>query len=471
MKLKLPSVLKFIACVAWFIALLPIPFFIESVGGDGCTVREVFFHFAIIAGGGLLAVIVHYFFYLLSRPIKFLGNRLIFNIITMLPIVAAGVIGYQPTYHEQTLFRVFLGLMCAAGYFTQWMNQRLRYDQILNTRTFIAMGVPFVFAYVAFFFWWYQNDVSYPDGILIVLFFILIACYAIAAGQGNIDRLMRRGGHRVSDLPPKIRYYSLGIVSIIFVVIAAGYLLRNQIARATHVVAGWMLWLVNTILILYNKFVNALLIASEPPGSSVASSDPYGEMIQQKPEGNPFWMILTYAIIAVIVIVALIKIVPWLIRVFGRFFAWLGKFARKFFSRESFDFEYGEAGGGYSDSVETLERVVRKPKKQKAIFKDRKKALQKLLSDKSVSDAEKARACYGFILDILRTRPLSLEVSDTPMEITKKLKKRPGLGYIEEDGLIYDKVRYAMADPTPQQLERIIADAKDAASAINSMKD
>ena len=136
--------------------------------------------------------------------------------------------------------------------------------------------------------------------------FAFFAVYAAICNQAQIDELMRRRGHRMDQLPARIRRYNLLLIVLCIAVALALLVFYRPLAAGIRTIwdiaASLILWLAHAIQAL----MEALLHQDELPQEQLPQGEDSSFFPTEEAQGSPLWNIL-WVLIAVGAVVLLVR--------------------------------------------------------------------------------------------------------------------------------------------------------------------
>lgn len=271
--MKLLRYLKWLATLAFFLVFYPILAWVNFI-----FVRE----FTLPSGlTQLLAVILcgllGYWAGWLFQNRLFQSNHLLGNVVQyglcFLPVAVVSLL-----FSGSVLWLAIpLGILCSVSYLLGTTLVAKNYSDILTkSLLFTYIGTTLLLLLVVTLAQTDTVAIECNTSSLAAVFLVFLLVYGLVQNQGNIDYMMQRRKHRMEDLPKRIRYYNLFLVSLLLVLLVLGYVFRFQIADIFQ--AGFDLFKAGL-----SKLVAWLTRNQSSPAPAVTDS------LQANPQVNPLF--------------------------------------------------------------------------------------------------------------------------------------------------------------------------------------
>ncbi len=322
-----------------------------------------------------------------------------------IPADSAWVFWYVPIVAGVCcLVACFLGCRC-------WEDD---YNEIIRVPYLAALVILDLLC--SLLFWIFKTQL---DMLVLSLTLLFSACvYAAAENQGNIDYLMQKRSHNHNILPRRMRWYSFSLVAGISVLIFAGYFLRKPVAALFRGILGILKAGLAALLSLLPSGENGEAVPETPIAPSQT-----GDMGLPPADSEPsiFWTFFGILVAALFVWI----LIFYRHEILGALRTLWGKI-RDFFA----DILFRQAHiSGPADSNEyfedNVEELAREPgsfwKKEKPYDLRRWKKEYKAFRSMP-NGTEKLREGYRLAMQYLLLRKVSINESDTPMQILQKGK-------------------------------------------------
>ena len=281
---------------------------------------------------------------------------------------------------------------------------------------------------------------------LALMLFAVLAIHELACNQAQIDFLMQRRGHRMDQLPSRIRRYNLALVLLILLVILCGLLFYRPIGSALLLI-GEVLRQAVILLLRGIGWLMSLFTFEESSGEeAVMEPQEMFPMEGEESGANSDWVI-------VVLFLLLVALAVWkrreILAAIRRTIAALWEKLRGLVTvrrREA----SGEEEPGYFDTVEELSRERQgfrlfTPSAAR-VWKRDLRALRRLPEGSGKLRAGYALLARGLALTGVKVRP-----SDTPAELLA-LASSASLGPESELAVAaYEEVRYNDREATAAQ--------------------
>lgn len=284
-----------------------------------------------------------------------------------------------------------------------------------------------------------QFSFHYQGGCLslALMLFAVLAVHELAGNQAQIDFLMRRRGHRMDQLPNRIRRYNLALVLLILAVILAGLLFYRPIGTVL-LFLGELLRQAAALVLRGILYLMSLFSSDESTGEDSAMGQQ--EMMPLDGEntgGNSDWIL-------VILLLLIVGLAVWKRRVIwntvrAAVSALLARLRSLFAVRRRF--LPSEEETGYFDTVEELSREREAFRffapSASRLWKRELRALRRM-----PEGTAKLRRGYALLARGLSLTGAAVKASDTPAELLR-LAAQASLGPEAEQAVsAYEEVRY-----------------------------
>lgn len=287
------------------------------------------------------------------------------------------------------------------------------------------------------------------------ILFLFLAVYEVSKNQSQIDYMMARRGHRMDQLPAKIRRYNLLLVCLVLAVILACFLFYRPLGSLLAM-AGELLRQLLMLLIRFFLFLASLFQTEEEPLEEAAPEAPSSPMLPPGEENAGFDWLTPLALLA------LAGLLVWKRRqiaaAFRAAFRRLAGFLRRLLAVRRPPAAAEEAEG-YHDQVEDLAREERAaPLFRFSAVRAWKKGWRSFR--RMAEGEEKLRFGYALLAKGLALSGEEPLPSDTPAQLLARLRQKlpqaPAAAALEG----YEQVRYGDLPASPaggQAMEALLA--------------
>jgi len=351
----------------------------------------------------------------------FLQSRKKLRRISWLPDLLCYLIGIIPAVigsycglylGAASLIRTSLGVVVFFAWLIGTRAQGKGYYQVLTRNSYLFY---IDFSVIAAIIYWFCR-ISFPFLALTLPFLFLTAIYGAAQNQHHLEYLMERRGHDFSQLPAKIRRYSLGILTVIMGVIFLLLIFRHGIAAFFT----WILELLRTV----GSWLFLLVFTTEPSDSitnNPSQSDVSGGALEQN-FTSPLWNLFSLIMLAAAIYI--------FIRYGKRMWKWAVRFCKGLWQYLMNLITHGHGQNAflhnseyYVDkdiSLEGNEELEENPLNGKQLHKKWRREKRKFL--KMPDGPEKVKLGYELAAAGMRLKNIPLSPGDTPLEISHKAK-------------------------------------------------
>ncbi len=328
----------------------------------------------------------------------------------LIGIIPAAVGSYCGLYvGASSLIRTTLGLVVFFAWMIGTRAQGKGYYQVLTRNSYLFY---INFSVAAAVIYWFCR-ITFPFLSLTLPFLFLTAIYGAARNQHNLEYLMERRGHDFSQLPAKIRRYSLGILTVIMGAIFLLLVFRHGIAAFFN----WVLELIRTV----GSWLFLLFFTDKK--TEISSDIPQTEVPDGMTEpgfSSPLWNLVTLALLAAAVYILIRygrKMWNWVVRFCKELWQYLmnlithGHGENAFLHNSEY---YVDKDISLKDSDQVDESTLSEKQKKKK-WRREKRRFAKL-----PDGPEKVKLGYELAASGLRLKNFPLSPGDTPLEISHK---------------------------------------------------
>ena len=364
-----------------------------------------------------------------------------------LPVAAATFAAFY------ALRTVWIGLAAAilagAAYWVGYTLAFAPYGQILSGKRYIFLIGLYAAAILVAWLLKLPTGAQGYTGLLLAG----TAVYLAQANQSNIDWLMQRRRHPLSQLPEKIRRYNLLLVGGVFLALLALFLLKD-----------WVIFLLGGAgELLRRGFVFLLSLlqgdAQEPPPQEEEPSAPGGnEQLPLEPgEANPVVQAVLSLAIAALFLFLVFYYRKELASLFRGIYRNLRDFVFRLLHREHAFQRVDASSEYYVDSEETLlPAEYQEPKRRES------NGMRQWRKDyknycRMPAGPGKLRQGYGLVLTWLSLHKLPLLPADTTLEILEKSAQAIPQKELEPPTATYNALRYGEREIPLESLSQIDA--------------
>ena len=358
-------------------------------------------------------------------------------LLPLLPIVAA----FFSLYQGHLAFLLTLAAVLAA-YVMGNREVLLSYGDFASPgllhAVLISYGIGAALIFLSKRLFLFDGEYTSLAGVLFAFF----AVYAAICNQAQIDELMRRRGHRMDQLPARIRRYNLLLIVLCIAVALALLVFYRPLAAGIRTIwdiaASLILWLARAIQAL----LEALFHQEDLPQEQLPQGENSSFFPAEEAQSSLFWNIL-WVLIAVGAVVLLVRNRHAIASALRQLFARIGRALRQLFAVRHTASREEEAG--YVDTVESIDRngsALRLFSPSAArLWKRRFRALRKL-----PEGTEKLRTGYALLAEGLLLAGADVQAADTPQELLQRAAAFTRAS-LSPDGLAvvigaYERVRY-----------------------------
>ena len=358
-------------------------------------------------------------------------------LLPLLPIVAA----FFSLYQGHLAFLLTLAAVLAA-YVMGNREVLLSYGDFASPgllhAVLISYGIGAALIFLSKRLFLFDGEYTSLAGVLFAFF----AVYAAICNQAQIDELMRRRGHRMDQLPARIRRYNLLLIVLCIAVALALLVFYRPLAAGIRTIwdiaASLILWLARAIQAL----LEALFHQEDLPQEQLPQGENSSFFPAEEAQSSLFWNI-PWVLIAVGAVVLLVRNRHAIASALRQLFARIGRALRQLFAVRHTASREEEAG--YVDTVESIDRngsALRLFSPSAArLWKRRFRALRKL-----PEGTEKLRTGYALLAEGLLLAGADVQAADTPQELLQRAAAFTRAS-LSPDGLAlvmgaYERVRY-----------------------------
>lgn len=370
----------------------------------------------------------------------------ILKILLLFPVISVAFF----IYFSFTIIWMALiaAVLSAAAYFIGYVLAYLPYSQIINGQRFlILMGV-----YAGGLLLAYLMNLPYSVPAFVALFFIAAAIYLIQSNQSNIDFLMERRRHPLSQLPEKIRRYNLLLTGGIFIALLLLFLLKDWFI----LFFGWVGELLRRGIVFLFSLLKGNPFEDVPPETSTAPTG--GEdMVMPEGEENPIVSAILSIAAAALFIFLIYHYRKELLSLFRNFYHHIRDTVSRLLHRERVMVRVDNSSEYYTDLEETLlPAEYQEPRRRNAsgMRKWRKDFKQYAAMQ---NGTEKFRRGYALILEWLALREIPIRPSDTTLEILDKSADVIPTQKLEPSTGMYNALRYGEQEIPLERLSQVDA--------------
>lgn len=451
---KLGTLFKAFSVLGLLSGLIPVVYTVYVI--PGAFSGRVYLWFglnalAILPIGYLEARLVQGRFYDNVRehsPLRIVGAAL--SIVLALAVSVAAWFTYPQVPFDNGRGLITVASMALTNFLLYHMGRQLFYRDyysLLSSR--LAIGVGVVYGAACFVQFAVKNvlHLDYSLGPVLPFFFLFVLSYVLIRNQGSLEYLVERRKNAATNLPNKIRRYNALLLGILIGAIFVIFLFHDWIGAGM----GQLLLLLKGALSGLAR-VYAWLVSLFSRGET--DKNIYGEEGEMfdysSVEATPsvFWDIVTVLTIALVAFL-IIRYLPNILRWIGRFFrACYLKLVELASKGKEKDYSKTESNLYYSDDVETVLPQSVRPRPPWWDFRRNRAFLRELKREENPE--RKIRMGYGFMRQLALEaggEAWKLKESDSPRELTGKLKDAQQAQTLETSGEIYESVRYAQQTP------------------------
>lgn len=406
--------LKYLSTVALFSLFVPFITLSHFIINEKSDAAQVLFFTALTVFVGFLGYFSAFLVFHFKEKLPILSLNIIRIVVG---IGASAAVAFA--FRDSIAFAIIMFILYTIAYSCGGNSFTVNYDGILSRKQFnFTIIVNLITCLVM---WFIGLSFSYPYDLSLLAppFLLFIVAYYLVLNQSNIDELMNRRHHKLSQLPQKIRYYNSFLTLGVLAIIVCGYAFRESIAKLLIWLAQLFAAFLRWIWAIIEWLINLMPTGSEieiPPAVGGADENP---LLDKEKKGGSFWQI--YVIIIILLILYVLyrnrkEILTFIIEKLQAFSAFIKRALMKVAVIKRLE----QPSEEYLDTVETLSSRE-KPlavKDDKISLRRFKKGYQKFLHMES--STEKLRFGYRLILDGLALSGVEIAKSDTTLEIMHK---------------------------------------------------
>lgn len=406
--------LKYLATTALFSLFVPFIALIHFIINKKTDNAGVLFFTAITVAVGFFG----YFCSLLVNRFKEKLPLALLNFIQILVgIVTSAAVAFF--WRNGIIFSLVMFILYAVAFFCGGNSFTVNYDEILSRKQFgFTIGSNLIASFVM---WLLNLFFAYPYDLSLLAppFLLFIIAYYLVLNQSNIDTLMSRRHHKLSQLPQKIRYYNSFLTLGVLGIVVGGYVLRESIAKFLI----WVGKLIGEILNLIWKAIEWLM-SLMPIGSEIEIPPPVGNsdeniMLTKEKKGGSYWEI-ALILFAILIIYLLYRNRKKILSFIMEKLQLLSALIKCALLKVAVIKQLEQPSEEYVDTIEILKSrdKVRVVKDDKISLRSWRKAHQKFIHMEN--STAKLRFGYHLILDGLTLTGVDIAASDTTLEIMYK---------------------------------------------------
>lgn len=370
----------------------------------------------------------------------------LFKILLLLPLAAGFFFVY---FAIRTVWPALVAtLLSAIAYFVGYVLAFSPYGDIINDRRFLVLMGVYAGALLAVYLLRLPADI--PS--FVILFLLGTAIYLIQSNQSNIDYLMERRRHPLSQLPEKIRRYNLFLVGGIFAALLLLFLLKDWII----LFFGWVGELLRRgVLFLFglmkgNPFEEAPLEGSTAPQGGQQLAMPEGE-------ANPVVQAILSVAAAALFLFLIIRYRQELAALFRNLYRRIRDAVSRLMHRDYARVRVDKSSEYYTDLEESLIPAEYRESQRRGSNAMRQWRKDYKRYANMENNAEKFRRGYALILEWLTLQKIPIRPSDTTLEILDKSAKIiPAQEFGPPTG-VYNALRYGEREFPLEQLAQVDA--------------
>ena len=474
---KLEVLFKLFSVLGLVSGLIPIVYTVNVIPGifSGRTYLLFFLHVLVIVPIGYLeAKLVQRWFYDNAgehSPLRILGA--VVSILLALAVSAAAWFTYPQAPFNNGRGLITLAFMALTNFLLYHIGRQSFYRDYYNLFSDrLAIGVGVIYGVACFVQFAVKSllHLDYSLGPILPFFFIFVLVYLLTRNQGSLEYLVERRKNASTNLPNRIRRYNVLLLVLLIAAIFVLFLFHDWIGAGIMQLLYLCRGLLSGLVRIYSWLVS--LFSRGETDHNIYGEE--GEMFDYESveaTSSVFWDILTILAIALAVFL-LIRYLPSIVR-------WIGRLVRSCYLKlvalasqgKEKDYSRLESNLYYSDDVETiLPQSVRNPSNWWDLRRNR-AFLRELRREE---DAEKRiRMGYGFMRRLaLDTGDESwkLRPSDSPRELSEKLKRSQQPQSLEVSGQIYESVRYGGQPAGEQEAAQVVQEAESLLETLKSSK-
>lgn len=441
---RLLHTLKLFGLLAAFLLLYPLCYLAWFLRGEASVPLSLLGELAVIAcgfcGAGLRTLLERRKQHLPAGNVLLLLTGILLSLAAFF-LFGAGLLPGLP-----------LAVSCLAAFVTGDRMTLLPYDAVATRAFFTVALVGYLGCGAAV--WALQSLRGFSGSYLplAVLLFCTLGIHELSCNQAQIDFLMQRRGHRMDQLPSKIRRYNLTLVLAVLAIILLCLLFYRPLGTAIAFVLDLVRQLAVLILqgILY---LASLFSPSEEISSGEEMQEPSDFLPPQSEEpAGPDW-------VTPLLLLAAVALLIWKHRVIGNairqvLLALIQRLRSLFAIRRRAP--HSEEETGYFDTVEELTHDreslrLFSPSPVRSWRRDL-RALRRM-----PDGTEKLRNGYALLARGLQLAGVELLPSDTPEELLHHAcEASPGLE-AERAVAAYEQARYNEEEAAPASLSEMLS--------------
>ena len=335
----------------------------------------------------------------------------------------------------------------AVFYFMGYMLAYLSYDDIVSGKRYLVLAALYGCAILA------ANLLGIPADVpvFILLFAAATVIYLVQANQSNIDYLMARRKHPLSQLPEKIRRYNLFLTGGMVIFLFLLFLLKDWLAAAL----GWLGELLRKgIVYLLSLMDNK---TEYTPPSSGNQLPPELEQITQEASGsNPIAQAIFYIVVSIILVGVIIiyrkEILSAFLGIYRRMKKLLSRILhRKYEAKRVVD----DSSEYYIDIEEELLPFEDQSPRRRLASPLRQWRKEVRRYEKMAGGEEKFRRGYALILKWLIIQKIPIRPADTTLEILDKAQASIPRQEFAPSTEAYNALRYGEREFPPEKLSQV----------------
>lgn len=420
----------------------------------------------LFLGGGMAFLLAGFGYSRLLFPFFRKKNKKVLFRVTQLLLGIALAVTVTVFWPEITVwFGLFLAPILFAAYEIGITAAFQNYDDLCSNKMMVLGVCLYVGIYIL---GWVIRANGGPDVgemSLTPLFLCFILIYGMVGNQTNLDDLMNRRKHTMSDLPTKIRQYNMVLMGSICGIILLAYIFREPLGVVFgKITAAFM----NVGLILGQLLV--MLISLPATGNKTDVAPPATEDIMPPALGNPgkegalpldqIGLVVALVIIAVVVILRWRDLAEWFLGIGRRIRKAINRFLGKEVKESAKKEQQTVETEFYTDEIQSVEQVRSRAVKEEDLDAKRAKKLLRAY-DKIDDPVKKVRFGYRAILSGVHRRGVEYTKADTGREIGKKLSPAPCAEAFDGATGLYEQVRYGEQIPTEPAMEEMAGYMKE----------
>jgi hypothetical protein len=361
-------------------------------------------------------------------------------------------------FRGNALYGLLDGLVLFACWIRLERSANLPYSSLYSLKEYVISSVVYL---ATGFFTILQKflQTGYDASPLIAAFVVLTVSAGVLLNQLNLEQTMERMSHNKIALPKRIRAYNVMLIGGIMLLLAVGFIVRQQLLEfLLSMSLSWFYLFLSALNYLFSFFTSGRQDTPVIPGPS------FDEEEALKVEAPPQWgvYILSALAVAAAVYVA-IRYGPRAYRMVSEALkgGWerLLRFIRNLFGGTSPEMrERLKRQVYYTDVIEDLAPL---DEDSDARFIDKRYFRRSLKNWRKLTDpAERVRKGYGLLLRYAEQSREDITHADTVEEIAIKTVSEPYGFALEQNGGPYEEVRYAGRAPAPEAERNLCADVE-----------